>query len=58
MEEKIADENGHVDMPGFEATYPPGTKVYFLSGQYAGHESPVEEEKSVKTAKKEVVSKE
>jgi hypothetical protein len=58
MDEKIADENGKVDQPGHEATYPPGTKVYFQNGVYAGHETPEEkpqeEEKPAKVQKKQI----
>lgn len=62
METKIADEDGRVDVPGHEATYPPNTKVFFQNGVYAGHETPeekpAEEEKAVKAQKKQIESKE
>jgi hypothetical protein len=62
METKIADADGKVDQPGYEATYPPGAKVYFQNGTYAGHETPEEkpqeEEKAVKAQKKQIESKE
>jgi len=54
MDEKIADADGHVDQPGHEATYPPGTKVFFQNSVYAGHETPQEEEKPAKAQKKQV----
>lgn len=44
METYIADEHGHVDVPGVQAVYPPGTKVFYQNGEYAGHESPILEE--------------
>ncbi len=40
MEEYIADENGHIDVPGVQAIYPPGTHVFYVNGEYAGHETP------------------
>jgi hypothetical protein len=41
MEEYIADDEGRIDVPGVQATYPPGTHVFYENGQYAGHESPI-----------------
>lgn len=41
MEEYIADENGHIDAPGVQSKYPPGTHVFYVNGEYAGHESPI-----------------
>jgi hypothetical protein len=41
MEEYIADENGHINVPGVQAIYPPGTRVFYVNGEYAGHETPV-----------------
>lgn len=44
METFIADENGHVGVPGCTATYPVGYTVYFLHGHFAGMEPPVPQE--------------
>jgi len=60
VETKIANVDGKVDQNGHQATYPPGTKVFFQNGEYAGHVSPEvpEEEKPVKIQKKQIESKE
>lgn len=50
MEEYIADSEGHIDYPGHVALYPPGTKVFFQNGQYAGHETPVLQELAQESA--------
>lgn len=44
MEIYIPDENGHIDLEGNLATYPPGYQVYFLHGQFAGMEKPPAQE--------------
>ena len=58
METKIADADGKVDQYGHQATYPPGTKVFFQNGEYSGHETPEEEppkeDKPVKAQKKQI----
>jgi hypothetical protein len=43
MPDYIADSEGHIDVPGVTATYPPGTIVTYINGAYAGHVSPVVE---------------
>ena len=57
METKIADADGKVDQYGHQATYPPGTKVFFQNGEYAGHEPPPEEEKPKEEEKPAKVQK-
>ena len=59
METKIADADGKVDQYGHEATYPPGTKVFFQNGEYAGHETPeLKEEENAVEAQVEFIGTE
>jgi hypothetical protein len=44
METYTADSEGRIPVPGVQALYPPGTKVFYQNGEYAGHETPVVEE--------------
>ncbi len=44
METYIADEHGNIPVLGIQATYPPGTRIFYQNGEYAGHESPILEE--------------
>ena len=44
MEEYIADADGRITVPGAQAIYPPGTRVWYQNGEYAGHETPPEQE--------------
>lgn len=44
METYIADNEGRIPLPGVQAVYPPGTRVFYQNGEYAGHESPILEE--------------
>lgn len=47
METHIADSEGRIPSPGVQALYPPGTKVFYQNGEYAGHETPPPVEEAV-----------
>jgi hypothetical protein len=42
METYTADSEGRIPVPGVQALYPPGTRVFYQNGEYAGHETPPE----------------
>lgn len=47
METYTADSEGRIPLPGVQALYPPGTKVWYQNGEYAGHETPPVVEEAV-----------